>query len=518
MNKIFFFCAFMAVIAIGCKKTEVQEPTRLFRPVIEGQLSADSNTIVASWLRISGAKSYVFQISHDSFKTVDKTLNLDTSIAIVKGLLFNQLYQVQVKAVAPDTSLNSKWSNLGAIKTLTSILNIPGVSDITFSSVRVTWKTKGAAVTSVKVVKKSNSSVAAQVTLTGADVLAENKIVTGLEGGTLYTIFLYSGTDERGYVDFTTKAPFAGTVIDLSGITGRPSVLADTIPIIPSGSTVLLGRGQTYNIATAINLSKSVVIISKPDLAITAQAKIYFTNNFNFTAGATIDSLEFNDVYMYSDNYAARYVFNTTANGTVGKIKFLNSTMEIFRGLCRLQSGTASIGSFIINNCIVDSISGFAVLTAGVATTKVDNISFTNSTFYKIEKVIVSASPSVSVLIDACTFNEAPFGNNSFYIDYGTTLAVTSGITVTNSIFGVAKVSGGTYNIKDFRASAGTIMNASNNYRTFDHVSTGNDFPSIVVYNRINTLLWTDPYAGNFKIADNTFPGRSTSGDPRWRL
>ncbi|MEO8172918.1 MAG: hypothetical protein ABI581_07540, partial [Sediminibacterium sp.] len=334
MNKIFFFCAFMAVVAIGCKKTEtLPEPSRLFRPVIEGQLSADSNTIVASWLKIGGAKSYVFQISHDTFRTVDKTLALDTSIAVVKGLLFNQLYQVQVKAIAPDTSLNSKWSNLGAIKTLTSILNIPGVPDITFSSVRVTWKTKGGAVTSVKIVKKSNSAVAAQVTLNAADVLAESKIVTGLEAATAYTIFLYSGTDERGFVDFTTKAPFAGTVIDLSGITGRPSVLADTIPIIPSGSTVLLGRGQTYNIASAINLSKSIVIISKPDLAITAQANIYFTSNFNFTANATIDSLEFNDVHMYSDNYASRYVFNTTANGTVGKIKFMNSTVQIFRGI-----------------------------------------------------------------------------------------------------------------------------------------------------------------------------------------
>jgi hypothetical protein len=518
MNKIFFFCAILAAVAIGCKKTELTEPTRLFRPVIEGQLSVDSNTVVAGWLKISGAKSYRFQISRDTFRTIDKTLALDTNIAVVKGLLFNQLYQVQVMALAPDSVYNSKWSNLGAIKTMTSILNVPGVADITFNSVRVRWTTKGSPVTSIKIVKKSNSSVAAQVTLSPADILAENKIIAGLEAATAYTIFLYSGTDERGFVEFTTKAPFSGTVIDLSGITGRPNVLADTIPIIPSGSTVLLGRGQTYNIASAINLNKSMVIISKPDLALTAQAKIYFTNNFNFTAGATIDSLEFNDVYMYSDNYAARYVFNTTANATVGKIKFMNSTVEIFRGILRLQSGTASLGSFVINNCIVDSVSGFGVLTVGVATTKVDNVLFTNSTFYKCEKIITSASPSVSVLVDACTFNEAPFGNNSFYIDYGTTLAVTNGITVSNNIFGIAKTSAGSYNIKDLRASPATVINASNNFRTSDHLSTGNDLPNIVVYNRTSLLLWVNPFAGDFKINDNTFPGRSTSGDPRWRL
>jgi hypothetical protein len=49
----------------------------------------------------------------------------------------------------------------------------------------------------------------------------------------VYTIFLYSGSIVRGWADFTTKAPFSGILIDLRGITGRPSVLADTIPVIP---------------------------------------------------------------------------------------------------------------------------------------------------------------------------------------------------------------------------------------------------------------------------------------------
>jgi hypothetical protein len=234
-------------------------------------------------------------------------------------------------------------------------------------------------------------------------------------------------------------------------------------------------------------------------------------------ANATIDSLEFNDVYMYSDNYTSRYIFNTTNSASVGKIKFVNSRMEIFRGIMRLQSGTTSVGSYIINNCMVDSVQGYGVLTAGVATCKVDNISFTNSTFYKLEKFISSSSASTSVLVDACTFNEAPAGNNSFYIDYNAN-NVTSGITVSNCIFGIAKNVTGTLTVKDLRASAATIISASNNFRTSDHVSTGNDLPNIVIYNRLSTELWVSPPAGNYKINDITFPGRSTSGDPRWRI
>jgi hypothetical protein len=29
--------------------------------------------------------------------------------------------------------------------------------------------------------------------------------------------------------------------------------------------------------------------------------------------------------------------------------------------------------------------------------------------------------------------------------------------------------------------------------------------------------LFTDPANGNFKIKDNSFAGKSTAGDPRWR-
>jgi len=519
MKQLSFFFIIAIALAIGCKKTDDLGDSRLFRPVIAGQLSADSNTIAAAWQRIGGAKSYELQISRDTFKTIDKSFTLDTNAIAIKELLYNQLYQLQVRAIASDTVLNSKWSYLGAIKTLTSILKNPAVDDITLNSVRVRWTTKGSPVTSVKIVKKSDNSTAAQVTLTPTDITNEYVVVGGLSSNTLYTINLYSGSDLRGYVDFTTKAPFTGSVIDLTGITGRPSVLADTIPTIASGSIVLLKRGQTYNIASSINLSKSITITSAPDLTIPQQAKIYFTSNFNFAASAVIDSIEFNDVYMYSDNYGSRYVFNTTNSATVGKIKFMNSRVEIFRGVLRLQSGTTTVNNFIVDNSIVDSISNYGVLTVGVATTKAENVSFTNSTFYKAEVIVSSVSPSTSVLVDACTFNEAPAGNStSYYLNYNS-VNVTNGITVTNCIFGIGKpTSAGATTVRDYRASASTLINTGNNYRTADHLSAGNDFPSIQTSNRTSVQLWVDPANGNFKIADNTFPGRSTSGDPRWRL
>ncbi|MBC7901936.1 MAG: fibronectin type III domain-containing protein [Gemmatimonadaceae bacterium] len=505
------------VLVLGCKRSNDLGQSRLFRPVLAGQLSADSNTIVAEWQRIGGAKSYMVQLSRDTFRTVDLSMQMDTNVLVAKQLLYNQLYQVQVRANAPDSAFNSKWSYLGAVRTLSSILKNPAVDDITFNSVRVKWTTKGAPVTSVKILKTLDSSVAVQSALSPADRTNELIVMGGLQPAVKYTIMLYSGLDLRGYVDFNTKAPFSGTVIDLTGITGRPSVLADTIPIVPSGSTILLKKGLTYNIASAINLNKTLIIISAPDLSVTQQAKIYFTSNFNFAAGATIDSIEFNDVHMYSDNWASRYVFNTTNSATVGKLKFMNSRVEMFRGIVRLQSGTTTVNNFICFNSTLDSLMNYGVLTAGVATCKVDNFLLQNSTIYKAEKVIASSSVANSDTIESCTFNDAALGNGSYYIDYNANL-VANGITVTNCIFGTGRNSAGAFAVRDFRAGAGTPVSAVNNLRTADHVSSGGDLPGISTYNRPSTQLWLDPANGNFQILDNTFPGRSTAGDPRWRL
>lgn len=518
MNKILFILALTAFVYASCKKNDDMGLTRLFRPVPSGELSADSNTIMASWQKIAGATSYVVEVSRDTFHTIDQSVSVDSNEAVVKKLLFNQLYQVQVKAVANDTAMNSKWSNLGAVKTLSSILKMPGIDDITFNSVRARWATKGASVTSLKIIKNADSSLVATVTLSANDITNEFRVIDGLTADTRYTIYLYSDKDERGYVAFSTKAPFSGTVIDLTGITGRPGVLADTLPVIPSGSTILLKRGETYNISSATPLNKTLIFMSGPDLSNTTQANIYFTNNFTFAANSTIDSIEFNDLHLFSDNYTSRYVFNNTNSANIGKLKFMNSRMEIFRGMVRLQSGTLNMNNFIIDNCIVDSISNYFVLTIGTTTSKVNDISMTNSTFYKVEGVIASVQTSNSVLISDCTFNEAPLGNSkNYYVDYNANV-IANGITIKNSLFGIGKISAGATTVKDLRLGSGTLVTVSNNYKTDDHKTvTGNDIPAITPSIRTSVQLWQDPYNGNFKIADLSFPGRNSTGAPRWR-
>ncbi|MBC7948799.1 MAG: DUF5123 domain-containing protein [Chitinophagaceae bacterium] len=522
VKKLSLAACFVVLILAACKKTEDPEQVRLFRPVLKEALESQGNWIKASWQPIKGAESYTAEISRDTFRTIIASVTLDTNVTTFLNLDWDKLYQVQVRANAVDTQYNSRMSPLGSIRTprFPTILNTPTLSEVTDEAVKVSWTTSGAAVTSVKILNASDSSVVTTVNLTPTDVTNQYRIISGLTSSTGYIIYLYSGTSVRGWADFTTKAPFVGNLIDLRGISGRPSVLADTIPIIASGSTVILKRGETYTINATLNINKSITIISGTDLLVPGQAIISMPANFNITSGSTIDSIVFNDVTLRGTDYASKYVFNISQACTIGKMNFLSCKAEIFRGVVRTQSQPVIINNFLVDNCILDSLAGYGVLTVDVITSRAENITIRNSTIYKAEKIITSRSNSLSVTIESCTVNEAPLGNSNYYVDYNTaaTSTVTNGININNSIFGVGKPNAGNQAIRGIRASAATTVNASNNFRTSDQVSLGNDIPGIITYPRPVIQLFQDPANGNFKIIDNVFPGRSNSGDPRWRI
>jgi hypothetical protein len=522
MKKLLFISLAVTLVFIACKKIDDPgEAPRLFRPVIKDALESNGNWIKGSWQAVAGAASYTAQLIKDS--VVVKSMVVDTNAVLFENLKWETLYQVQVKANAADTAKSSKFASLGEIKTarFPTILNIPKTNEVLDNAVKVSWTNSGAAVTEVKILKASDSSVVKTVALAAQDITNAYKIVSGLNGATPYIIFLYSGSTLRGWANFATNPTETGNIIDLRELPGIPSLLMDTILDIESGSIILLKRGEQYNISTGINLSKSVTIKAGGDLMNPNKPVIYMPSNFNIVSGSVIDSLVFNDVVLRGSDYASKYVFNINQACTIGKIRFENCVAEIFRGVVRTQSQPAMIGTFEVNKCIVDSIAGYGLLTIDVATSKADVIKVTKSTFYKMEKVITSRNNSTSVLVENCTFNESPLGGGgAYYIDYSTagTNNVANGITVNNCIFGIGKISsGGLLNVRDVRANAATIINPSNNHRTSDHVSAGNDLPNINVLTISAAQLWENPAAGNFTIINNAFTERKTSGDPRWR-
>lgn len=69
---IFFACS---VCFLSCKdEDEVFPETRLFRPVLNEDLSAEGNAIIVNMGKLRRAVSYTIELSRDTFKTIDYTI------------------------------------------------------------------------------------------------------------------------------------------------------------------------------------------------------------------------------------------------------------------------------------------------------------------------------------------------------------------------------------------------------------------------------------------------------------
>jgi hypothetical protein len=519
-NTFWGLLAILAVLTACEAEEDLPAAARIFRPVVKGEMLAPANYINVAWQPVKEAVSYKVQISQDTFRTILSTMVVDTNATTFENLQWDKLYQIQVRSNAADSTKNSRMSILGSVKTpkFPTILKVPTLNDVTDEAIKVSWTTSGAPVTSIKVLKAADKTLVREVTLAAQDVTNQYRIINRLTGATGYLIELYSGTALRGYETYTTKVPLAGNLIDLRDITGKPSALADTILDAPAGSTIILKRGETYDISAAINLNKAVTILSGADLMEPKLAVIFFTSNFNFAAGSVIDYIDFKEVVLRSDSYGSRYIFNTTSAATVGRISFESCHAEIFRGMVRLQSGATTVDNFVVNNSVLDSLSGYGVLTVDNVACKVNNISIRNSTLYKVEKVITSRQNSASVLIENCTVNEGPWGGN-YLVDYSTsgTNNVTGGIKIRNNIFGIGKSNAGNRAVRGYRAGSDTSADVNNTFTTSDHVVVSNPFPGVIPYAKTSFDLFENPKNGNFRIKDSGFAGKNNAGDPRWR-
>lgn len=518
---------FLASAVISCQKHYEGDFTlpHQFKPG-DINITTGETKATLSWLASlfsDSATTYTVQVSQDpAFGgniVFDRVVNTTSAVVTDSVLQIRQFYFARVKANSVGSTSESGWVVSSKFSISGEQIFLPlTISDIVDNAVRLKWKiTPGL----TRIVMTPQSGTAFTVNLTPADVAAGQIIISGLTPNTDYSAEIFDAAKSRGYLVFKTTAPLSGNIVDLREITGRPSVLADTLPLIDDNSTVILKRGLTYLISANLNLSKSVKIISGADLADTSKAIISLPANFNITAGSTIDHLDFQDVALIATDYASKYVFNISNACTINRISFESCRIEKMRGVCRLQTAVISLSTYSINNCIIDSISNYGIITIDNVNCKADNISITNSTIYKTERGVISSKQtqgSTSVLIDKCTFNEAPLANStaSYIVDYNT-FDVANGIKITNCIFGRGKPNGDSVRVRDIRAGSSTTITSTNNYQTSDHIIVANALTPVIAYSGTSFALWVDPNAGNFKFADNNFAGKSTAGDPRWK-
>lgn len=516
--KLSFLSILIGGIMWSCKKDNPEQlSSRLFRPIIKGSLISNGNWIKASWETIKEAKSYTVQVSRDTFKTIDFTVEVDSNSVVVEDLIWNQLYQLQVKANAHDATRDSKAGTLGEIKTtkFPTILKAPNVNNIRSTSLIIEWENVGDAPTRLKVLKGVDSTVVLEVPLSASDISSQSKLIEGLQAQQSYIIYIYSKETVRGWDNYVTKAEMTGDIIDLSHISGKPNILYDTLTSNNlTGNIIVLKRGETYSIPQSISLSQPISIVAE-DTFDARLPIISMAGNFNIVANSSVDYLHFTDVVLQGTDYSSKYVLNINNAGILGEVKFENCRIEIFRGITRTQNVAATIELFSVNNCIIDSIAGYGMVVNDGAASKINRISITNSTISGAEIIIGGGKNSAqSIKISDCTFFRAP-NSGRYIVDYNG-LTVTEGVVINNCIFSIPKTSGTTNGV---RVGTGGSM-GENNYYTSDYTgspSSSTAIPGLTTYNGTSSALFKAPWEGDFGFKDASFVGKSIAGDPRWR-
>jgi hypothetical protein len=366
-----------------------------------------------------------------------------------------------------------------------------------------------------------SGGTATDYTLSADELTAGEKTFTGLLPSKQYTAELFMGTLSKGVITFTTKSgpPAGTTTVNVAPEDDLAAMIAAATP----GTVFLLQQGTVYKTDAQIVLPANAEIAiwgdhgpNKPVLAF---------NGFNLPATAGTIRFENVDLTGYQNNDPAgvkrNYIFNQSAASTTEAILFENCTIRNFVNTpMRLQGSNAiTINNFKVNKCIVydcgvtATTGSYAFVHNSVANSKINNIAITNSTLYRIGYSIIlhGAAPSQSVLIENCTIDNS-IGDTRYVVDYN---AQTVGsFQINNTIIGKTLSPAGT--ARGIRAASAYTVSGS--YQTADAVFSANPIAGITSYTGTSATLFTDPASGNYLIKDAGFAGKSTSGDPRWRL
>lgn len=525
------------VAFISCNKDEETYPrTRLFQPVLNEDLEAVDNTILVNLGKMKEAANYTIDVSRDSFLTTEYSFQTDTNYVIIneskigEELLWFTIYQVQATAHADDADYNSLPSLLGSVRTdkYPSNMGTPTYFDILDTQAKVFWTEAGLPISHVKVFAGDDDRLTTplqEYELTAEEIGADLKIISGLQPNSLYQVAIYSGDKLRGWEAYQTREAFVtgDNVLNLSGIDSTVN-LASVLPDVEEGTIVVLEGGKTY-LAGGYAFDKSISFVAGYSF-VQSLPVIDMSSNFNMVADANVASITFKDIHLTApDGYGGRYVFNIDQTSTLGELNFESCIIRTLRGIVRVKGGEGVLDKYIINDCRVDSINGYGVLSVDKNTWMCNDILFQNSTFSKCIYFIVSRNNSNSVTIDGCTINETPEqGRQMLRWREGGQDNVTNGINITNTIWGHGWNTAGeeVYLIDGFDGLAETNWNVVNSYTTgdFGYGEGKDEIPGLpsAPYTGTAAELWTNPYNAVFDFLDTGFPGKSNSGDPRWRI
>jgi hypothetical protein len=534
LKKIFFLLNITAVVGFiltSCEKVSEPEPftpDRMFTPATISATAGETSAVI-SWspsLFSGGDVTYKMEVFNNATFTGNPVYTIDTDTTAVTvldtDLQVRTNYWARVKA-NPSGSVAGSTGWVGTINPFRMTgeqLFLP-VQDATVTDVSVLLRWQPSP-DFTKITITPNGGSTTDHPLTAGDISAAQKTISGLTPLTTYTAELFKGAASKGIVTFTTKSatPSGPNVINV----GPTDDLATMLTTAAVGSVFILPNGSLYTADAIVNLPAGASFTIWG--AYGATKPVIAFNGINL--GATAGTIRFENVDLtgYQNNNPSgtkrNYIFNQSAANTTQAIEFENCTVRNFVNTpLRLQgSAGQTINNVSYNKCTVYDIGNngangtYALVHTNVATGKVNNIRITNSTLYQIGYSVIlhNAAPSVSVLIENCTIDNS-IGDGRYLIDYNAQ-SISGSFLVNNMILGKTLSPANT--ARGIRAA--NAPGTTNNYQVSNAIIAGNAIPGIISYAGTNTDLFTNPGAGNFLIKDANFAGKSTAGDPKWRL
>lgn len=515
----------MTVGLVSCEKFNDWEVDgshdRLFRP---SEVTADIDGVTATlkWRAKPNTGEYLVELSKDSllFSQIENTYRGKTTktadgyyFEIPDLLAPNTRYSARIKGVdTTGVKPESEWAVVTFLTKTEQIMFAVTPEDLTINSVVLKWKVPN---------QVSHIMIGTnKYDISAPEKAAGQKTITGLAPETAYEATLYQNASIRGMQSFSTPAnlPTGDDVVYVKATDD----LGAMISAATSETIFVLLKGTVYNSDSEVALPAVPITIWGQD---GSNKPIVAFNGMRLPA--SVGTIRFENIdftgYPNGDPTATRrnYIFNQSAATNTGEIIFENCIIRNFvNSPMRMQgSNTISIGKFTVNRCLVYDITNnettgaYAFINNNVKTSKIDNISITNSTFYRIGYGLIlhNSAPSLSVKLENNTFDNVT-GDGRMFIDYNAQTVGT--FSIKNSIIGKTFSPAGT--AKGIRYS-GSNLTVVNSYKTTDAVYNSNAIPGINDYNKASTDLFTDPAKADFTIKDKSFEGISDSGDPRWR-
>lgn len=527
------FLTIASFASCSSDKDDMSQYDRLFRSTTVS-VTEEALDAILTFSQTPNTDYYIVEVSSDSLyddvamgaSSHSVVYGQDKSILkspfTIPNLNSSSKYYARLKGVGND-GRESKWAYIPDYSFTTKSEQI--MKSFTYLSTTATlnWQ-PNAALTRIEVYNEDKGVVEQTIDLAGNTTALTNGTynLTKLNPETKYTINLYNNAVKRGYASFTTYAavPDADHIVFLSAKDSISQHVVDSISALGGSSiTFALKAGASYAYASTLTIPDGWSVNfygipggSQPGLSI-AQIEI----------GGTHSYLNFKNLNITKAPAGTTYLFNQTNACNVNSIIFDGCTISgIDRSLIRLQgSATKVIETLSINNCLVSKFGAggyyFIHVDASSGAGKINNILISESTFYNFESTAQGFIQSkktqmVKLAITDCTFDKIIGDTGRYFIEFGqTTSGATNGISITNCVFGATQsttAKGGRYDASN--------LSITNCYATTDWVISANPI-AFDTYSSSRTALFADPDNGDFHYKDNSFAGKKTCGDPRWR-